>query len=85
MPVQVLERLQLRLGKRLESLLRVNLTGYDVVIAELEGSVTPRPDAWSLRSVFSRNSCCLVHNQYGYVSFPAFDSQSQLIFQCSLP
>jgi hypothetical protein len=35
-PVQVLERLQLCLEKRMESLQRVKLDGLDVVIAELE-------------------------------------------------
>jgi uncharacterized coiled-coil protein SlyX len=35
-PVQVLERLQLRLEKRMEALQRVKLEGFDVVIAELE-------------------------------------------------
>lgn len=35
-PVQVLERLQLRLEKRMEALQRVKLSGYSVVIAELE-------------------------------------------------
>jgi hypothetical protein len=34
--------------------------------------------------VFSRNPCRLVHNQYGYASFAAYDSQSQLIFQSAL-
>ena len=34
--VEVLERLQLRLEKRMESLQRVKLSGYDVAIAELE-------------------------------------------------
>ncbi len=37
------------------------------------------------RLVFSRGPCRLVHNEYGYVSFAAFDSQSQLIFQGPLP
>ena len=35
-PVQVLERLQLRLEKRMEALQRVKLAGFDMVIAELE-------------------------------------------------
>jgi hypothetical protein len=35
-PVQVLERLQLRLEKRMETLQRVKLAGFDMVIAELE-------------------------------------------------
>jgi hypothetical protein len=35
-PVQVLERLQLRLEKRMEALQRVKLSGYDMVISELE-------------------------------------------------
>lgn len=35
-PVQVLERLQLRLEKRMEVLERVKLEGYGTVIAELE-------------------------------------------------
>jgi hypothetical protein len=35
-PVQVLERLQLRLEKRMEALQRVKLAGFDIVIAELE-------------------------------------------------
>ena len=47
--------------------------------------VTPRSNAWSPWSVFSRDCCRLVHNQYGYVRFAALDSQSQLIFQGPLP
>jgi hypothetical protein len=35
-PVQVLQRLQVRLEKRMESLQRVKLDGYTVVISELE-------------------------------------------------
>ena len=35
-PTQVLERLQLRLEQRMESLQRVKLDGYHVVISELE-------------------------------------------------
>ena len=35
-PVQVLERLQLRLEKRMEALQRVKLDGYALVIGELE-------------------------------------------------
>jgi hypothetical protein len=35
-PVQVLERLQLRLEKRMEALQRVKLDGYAMVIGELE-------------------------------------------------
>jgi hypothetical protein len=35
-PIQVLERLQLRLEQRMESLQRVKLDGYGVVISELE-------------------------------------------------
>jgi hypothetical protein len=35
-PVQVLERLQLRLERRMEALQRVKLGGFDMVIAELE-------------------------------------------------
>jgi hypothetical protein len=35
-PIQVLERLQLRLEQRMESLQRVKLEGYYVVISELE-------------------------------------------------
>jgi hypothetical protein len=35
-PVQVLERLQLRLEKRMESLQRVKLGGFEIVIGELE-------------------------------------------------
>lgn len=35
-PVQVLERLQLRVEKRMEALERVKLEGFDMVIAELE-------------------------------------------------
>ena len=35
-PIQVLERLQLRLEQRMESLQRVKLDGYHVVISELE-------------------------------------------------
>lgn len=35
-PVQVLERLQCRVEKRMEALQRVKLEGYDMVIAELE-------------------------------------------------
>jgi hypothetical protein len=35
-PIQVLERLQLRLEQRMESLQRVKLDGYYVVISELE-------------------------------------------------
>jgi hypothetical protein len=35
-PVQVLERLQLRVEKRMEALQRVKLEGFDMVIAELE-------------------------------------------------
>jgi uncharacterized coiled-coil protein SlyX len=35
-PVQVLQRLQRRLEKRMESLQRVKLDGFNVVIAELE-------------------------------------------------
>ena len=35
-PIQVLERLQLRLEQRMESLQRVKLDGYHMVISELE-------------------------------------------------
>ncbi len=35
-PVQVLDRLQRRLEKRMESLQRVKLPGFEVVISELE-------------------------------------------------
>jgi hypothetical protein len=35
-PMQVLERLQRRLEKRIESLQRVKLPGFEVVISELE-------------------------------------------------
>ena len=35
-PVQVLERLQLRLEKRMEALQRVKMDGYAMVIGELE-------------------------------------------------
>lgn len=35
-PIQVLERLQRRIEKRMESLQRVKLSGFDAVIAELE-------------------------------------------------
>jgi hypothetical protein len=35
-PVQVLERLQLRLEKRMEALQRVKLDGFQMVISELE-------------------------------------------------
>lgn len=35
-PVEVLDRLQRRLEKRMESLQRVKLSGYATVIAELE-------------------------------------------------
>jgi hypothetical protein len=35
-PVQVLERPQLRLEKRMEDLQRLKLAGFDMVIAELE-------------------------------------------------
>jgi len=35
-PIQVLERLQRRLEKRMESLQRVKLGGFEIVIAELE-------------------------------------------------
>jgi hypothetical protein len=35
-PVQVLERLQARLEKRMEALQRVKLSGYAMVISELE-------------------------------------------------
>jgi hypothetical protein len=35
-PVQVLQRLQLRLEKRMEALQRVKLDGYALVIGELE-------------------------------------------------
>jgi hypothetical protein len=35
-PVQVLQRLQLRLQKRMEALQRVKLDGYAMVIGELE-------------------------------------------------
>jgi hypothetical protein len=35
-PVEVLERLQHRLEKRMEALQRVKLSGYSVVISELE-------------------------------------------------
>jgi hypothetical protein len=35
-PVQVLERLQRRLEKRMESLKRVKLAGFEIVISELE-------------------------------------------------
>jgi hypothetical protein len=35
-PVQVLERLQRRLEKRMESLQRVKLAGFEIVIPELE-------------------------------------------------
>ena len=35
-PVQVLERLQVRVEKRMEALLRVKLDGFDMVIAELK-------------------------------------------------
>ena len=44
-----------------------------------------RLNSWHLRSVFSRDPCRLVHNEYGYVCFAAFDFQSQLIFQGPLP
>jgi hypothetical protein len=44
-----------------------------------------RYNAWPLGSVFSRDSCRLVHNQYGYVCFAGFDSQSQLVLQGPLP
>ena len=35
-PIQVLERLQRRLEKRMESLQRVKLDGFNAVISELE-------------------------------------------------
>ena len=35
-PIQVLERLQLRLEQRMESLQRVKLDGFQMVISELE-------------------------------------------------
>jgi hypothetical protein len=35
-PVQVLQRLQRRLEKRMESLQRVELAGFEIVIPELE-------------------------------------------------
>jgi hypothetical protein len=35
-PIEVLERLQHRLEKRMESLQRVKLAGFEVVIRELE-------------------------------------------------
>jgi hypothetical protein len=35
-PVQVLQRLQRRVEKRMESLQRVKLEGFELVIAELE-------------------------------------------------
>jgi hypothetical protein len=35
-PIQVLQRLQLRLEKRMEALQRVKLDGYALVIGELE-------------------------------------------------
>jgi hypothetical protein len=35
-PVQVLQRLQTRLEKRMEALQRVKLAGYEFVISELE-------------------------------------------------
>jgi hypothetical protein len=35
-PVQVLQRLQARLEKRMEALQRVKLAGYEMVISELE-------------------------------------------------
>jgi hypothetical protein len=35
-PVQVLQRLQLRLEKRMEALQRVKLFGFEMVISELE-------------------------------------------------
>ena len=35
-PIEVLERLQLRLEKRMEALQRVKLAGFEIVVAELE-------------------------------------------------
>jgi hypothetical protein len=35
-PIQVLQRLQTRLEKRMEALQRVKLEGFDMVIAELQ-------------------------------------------------
>jgi hypothetical protein len=35
-PVQVLQRLQLRVEKRMEALQRVKLEGFDMVLAELQ-------------------------------------------------
>jgi hypothetical protein len=35
-PVQVLQRLQTRLEKRMEALRRVKLVGYEMVISEME-------------------------------------------------
>ena len=35
-PIEVLQRLQKRLEKRMESLQRVKLSGFEVVISELE-------------------------------------------------
>ena len=35
-PVQVLERLLIRLGKRMEALQRVKLDGFQMVVSELE-------------------------------------------------
>jgi hypothetical protein len=35
-PIQVLQRLQKRLDKQMESLQRVKLVGFEVVISELE-------------------------------------------------
>jgi hypothetical protein len=35
-PIQVLERLQLRLENRMEALQQIKLSGYDMVICELE-------------------------------------------------
>jgi hypothetical protein len=35
-PIEVLQRLQKRLEKRMESLQRVRLAGFEVVISELE-------------------------------------------------
>jgi hypothetical protein len=38
-PVQVLERLLIRLEKRMEALQRVKLDGFQMVISELEGEM----------------------------------------------
>jgi hypothetical protein len=35
-PIQVLQRLQLRVEKRMEALQRVKLEGFDMVLAELQ-------------------------------------------------